>query len=329
MIAGVVIPKVEACLDAIDAGVGSGAHTHPRRTGSPRGPVGTADRRWSGHEAHPDRCGAGSVSAVTSPYGGPLMATYPVPTVTFARGAGSRLWDVDGKAYLDLLGGLAVVPPWATPIRPSPTPWPNRPGPWSTSPEPVRHDGRPRGGNHPRPVAGWRRQGVLRQPQAPRRTSAPLSWPAGGPVTVAMSWSAPSARSTGAPSPPCTPPASPRSTRRSNLCPRASATWPGTTPPPSRRRSTSRWQPSCCAKRSRCREKVASTRPRPSTSPPCGGSPATSATCCSWSTRSRPAWVARGHGSPTSTSTWSPTWSPWPKPSAMACQSGPAGPAPR
>ena len=49
------------------------------------------------------------MSAVTSPYGGPLMATYPVPTVTFARGAGSRLWDVDGKAYLDLLGGLAVT----------------------------------------------------------------------------------------------------------------------------------------------------------------------------------------------------------------------------
>ena len=49
------------------------------------------------------------MSAATSPYGGPLMATYPVPAVTFARGAGSRLWDVDGKAYLDLLGGLAVT----------------------------------------------------------------------------------------------------------------------------------------------------------------------------------------------------------------------------
>ena len=38
-----------------------------------------------------------------------LMHTYPPPAVTFVRGEGSRLWDVDGKAYLDFLGGLAVT----------------------------------------------------------------------------------------------------------------------------------------------------------------------------------------------------------------------------
>ncbi|NLD78585.1 MAG: aminotransferase class III-fold pyridoxal phosphate-dependent enzyme, partial [Acidimicrobiales bacterium] len=37
------------------------------------------------------------------------MHTYPPPAVTFVRGEGSRLWDVDGKAYLDFLGGLAVT----------------------------------------------------------------------------------------------------------------------------------------------------------------------------------------------------------------------------
>ncbi|MEA2843970.1 MAG: acetylornithine/N-succinyldiaminopimelate aminotransferase [Actinomycetota bacterium] len=37
------------------------------------------------------------------------MPTYPVPTVTFVRGEGSRLYDADGKAYLDFLGGLAVT----------------------------------------------------------------------------------------------------------------------------------------------------------------------------------------------------------------------------
>jgi len=39
----------------------------------------------------------------------PLMPTYPEPPVTFVRGEGARLWDADGKCYLDFLGGLAVT----------------------------------------------------------------------------------------------------------------------------------------------------------------------------------------------------------------------------
>ena len=38
-----------------------------------------------------------------------LMPNYPPHAVTFVRGEGSRLWDVDGKVYLDFLGGLAVT----------------------------------------------------------------------------------------------------------------------------------------------------------------------------------------------------------------------------
>src|SRR5580698_3213025 len=38
-----------------------------------------------------------------------LMHTYAEPTVTFVRGAGSELWDTDGKRYLDFLSGLAVT----------------------------------------------------------------------------------------------------------------------------------------------------------------------------------------------------------------------------
>jgi predicted acetylornithine/succinylornithine family transaminase len=38
-----------------------------------------------------------------------LMNTYARLPVTFARGQGSELWDVDGKRYLDFLGGLAVT----------------------------------------------------------------------------------------------------------------------------------------------------------------------------------------------------------------------------
>ena len=38
-----------------------------------------------------------------------LMSTYPDPPVTFVRGAGSYLFDENGKRYLDFLSGLAVT----------------------------------------------------------------------------------------------------------------------------------------------------------------------------------------------------------------------------
>ena len=38
-----------------------------------------------------------------------LMHTYAEPPVTFVRGAGSELWDTEGKRYLDFLSGLAVT----------------------------------------------------------------------------------------------------------------------------------------------------------------------------------------------------------------------------
>ncbi len=39
----------------------------------------------------------------------PLMPTYGPPQVRFVRGAGSELWDGNGKRYLDFLSGLAVT----------------------------------------------------------------------------------------------------------------------------------------------------------------------------------------------------------------------------
>ncbi|RKS67862.1 acetylornithine aminotransferase [Actinomadura pelletieri DSM 43383] len=37
-----------------------------------------------------------------------FMPNYGVPPVALARGAGSRVWDVDGHEYLDLIAGIAV-----------------------------------------------------------------------------------------------------------------------------------------------------------------------------------------------------------------------------
>lgn len=37
-----------------------------------------------------------------------LMANYGTPALVLSRGAGAEVWDVDGRRYLDLLGGVAV-----------------------------------------------------------------------------------------------------------------------------------------------------------------------------------------------------------------------------
>ena len=39
---------------------------------------------------------------------GALMANYGTPPVVLARGRGASVWDVDGREYVDLLGGIAV-----------------------------------------------------------------------------------------------------------------------------------------------------------------------------------------------------------------------------
>ncbi len=41
--------------------------------------------------------------------GCPFMPVFGAPQVMFVRGAGTELWDVDGKRYLDFLCGLAVT----------------------------------------------------------------------------------------------------------------------------------------------------------------------------------------------------------------------------
>ncbi len=41
-------------------------------------------------------------------YAATVMLTYGVPPVALARGSGCTVWDVDGNAYLDLVGGIAV-----------------------------------------------------------------------------------------------------------------------------------------------------------------------------------------------------------------------------
>jgi acetylornithine/N-succinyldiaminopimelate aminotransferase len=41
-------------------------------------------------------------------WGGALMANYGTPPMMLVRGQGSRVWDSDGREYIDLLAGIAV-----------------------------------------------------------------------------------------------------------------------------------------------------------------------------------------------------------------------------
>ena len=49
-----------------------------------------------------------TVTEWTERYEGAVMNTFGPPQTVLVRGEGSRVWDADGKEYLDLLGGIAV-----------------------------------------------------------------------------------------------------------------------------------------------------------------------------------------------------------------------------
>src|SRR6188472_3606334 len=41
-------------------------------------------------------------------YAAALMHTFGAPQLVLSRGKGARVWDEDGREYVDLLGGIAV-----------------------------------------------------------------------------------------------------------------------------------------------------------------------------------------------------------------------------
>lgn len=45
---------------------------------------------------------------LTERWQGTLMNNYGTPRLPLVRGEGARLWDADGKEYLDFVGGIAV-----------------------------------------------------------------------------------------------------------------------------------------------------------------------------------------------------------------------------
>ncbi|WP_108989243.1 acetylornithine transaminase [Streptomyces coelicoflavus] len=52
--------------------------------------------------------GAAGNAELTERWQGTLMNNYGTPRLPLVRGEGARLWDADGKEYLDFVGGIAV-----------------------------------------------------------------------------------------------------------------------------------------------------------------------------------------------------------------------------
>jgi acetylornithine aminotransferase len=52
--------------------------------------------------------GASTNTELTQRWQGALMNNYGTPRLPLVRGEGTRLWDADGKQYLDFVGGIAV-----------------------------------------------------------------------------------------------------------------------------------------------------------------------------------------------------------------------------
>ena len=50
----------------------------------------------------------GTNAELTQRWQGALMDNYGTPRLPLVRGAGTKLWDADGKEYLDFVGGIAV-----------------------------------------------------------------------------------------------------------------------------------------------------------------------------------------------------------------------------
>ena len=49
-----------------------------------------------------------AVASATPAWSDVMLATYAAPTLTLVRGEGARVWDVEGRDYVDLVAGIAV-----------------------------------------------------------------------------------------------------------------------------------------------------------------------------------------------------------------------------
>ena len=108
---GGMVPKVAACVSALRGGVGTGAH--PQRHGAPRAAARGLHRRGRRHDDR-RRYDWGGVmgaqfDAAVELDSAAIMHTYARKPVLFVRGEGMRLYDEEGREYLDFVSGIGAV----------------------------------------------------------------------------------------------------------------------------------------------------------------------------------------------------------------------------
>ncbi len=106
-----MIPKLAGCLHALNAGVPQAYVVD----GRPAGALGTC---LAGAGAGTQINAAPRAAADGAPFDGQvpwpqqwsavMMHNYATPPIRLVRGAGLRVWDADGREYLDMLAGIAV-----------------------------------------------------------------------------------------------------------------------------------------------------------------------------------------------------------------------------
>ena len=95
-----MLPKMEACLEAVDGGV-TRAHVVDGRI--------AALRTGGGLHRHRHRHDGGErAMSLTQRWQSVMSDNYGTPAVTVVRGEGAVVWDADGKQYLDMVAGIAV-----------------------------------------------------------------------------------------------------------------------------------------------------------------------------------------------------------------------------
>jgi len=99
---GGMIPKLTSAISAMRAGV-RWSHLI-RRRGRTRADPRAVHPRGVRHDADPGRGGRARMT------GSAIMPTYTRYPVTLVRGKGMRVWDADGRSYLDFAAGIAVLP---------------------------------------------------------------------------------------------------------------------------------------------------------------------------------------------------------------------------
>ena len=101
-----MIPKMEACLTAVRGGVPQAHVLDGRLSHAVLLEIFTDS--GIGTMVLPGGSSVTSTEALQKRFAAALMPNYGVPPLAISRGQGCRVWDADGREYLDLIAGIAV-----------------------------------------------------------------------------------------------------------------------------------------------------------------------------------------------------------------------------